>query len=176
MLKHFFIVLDSRFYQETIEHFKNPDGKADFRTFRSMWAEIGGTFKLYLDEQVTAKLIKMFMGIRRHLMRDAWFFVPAELFVLFKVDKRDAAYEARLLPLRVGGANLAQPLPQEWTADLDEPMRHKFRDFGYDVFANDEDGMTIGLRYERDEFAGLGNRLYLLCFVPHPSPSSGREE
>jgi hypothetical protein len=48
ILKHFFIVLDSRFYPETIEHFKKPGGKGDFRTFRTMWAEIGGTFFLYL--------------------------------------------------------------------------------------------------------------------------------
>jgi hypothetical protein len=176
ILKHFFIVLDSRFYPETIEHFKKPGGKGDFRTFRSMWAEIGGTFYLYLDEQVTAKFVKMFMGIRRHLMKDAWFFVRAERFLLFKVDKRDDAYEARPLPLSVGVANPAHPLPQEWTTALDEPMQHKFRDFSYDVFAYDEDGMAMGLRYEREEFAGLGNRLYLLCFVPHPSPASTPKE
>jgi hypothetical protein len=114
----------------------------------------------------------MFMGIRRHLMKDAWFFVPAERFLLFKVDKPDDAYEARPLPLSVGVANPAQSLPQEWTAVLDGPMQHKFRDFSYEVFAYDEYGMAMGLRYEREEFAGLGNRLYLLCFVLHPSPSS----
>ncbi len=73
ILKHFFIALDSRFYPETIKHFKKPAGKGDFRTFRKMWAEIGGTFYLYLNEEVTAKFVKMFMGIRRHLMRDSWF-------------------------------------------------------------------------------------------------------
>jgi hypothetical protein len=166
ILKHFFIVLDSRFYPETIGHFKKPGGKGDFRTFRKMWAEIGGNLYLCLDEQVTAKFVKMFMGIRRHLMRKSWFFVPVEQFLLFKVDKREDRYEARLLPLSVGVVNPAGQLDQEFAAALDEPMQYKFRDFSYELFANDEDGMVMGLRYEREEFAGLGNRLYLLCFVP----------
>lgn len=102
ILKHFFIVLDNRFHPETISHFKKPGGKGDFRTFRKMWAEIGGNFYLYLDEQVTPKFVKMFMGIRRRLMRKSWFFVPAEQFLVFKVDKRDGHDQARLLPLSVG--------------------------------------------------------------------------
>jgi hypothetical protein len=92
ILKHFFIVLDSWFYPETISHFKKPAGKGDFRTFRKMWAEIGGNLYLYLDEQLTAKFVKMFMGIRRYLMRKSWFFVPAEQFLLFKVDRREDSY------------------------------------------------------------------------------------
>jgi hypothetical protein len=167
VLKHFFIALDSRFYPDTIEHFKKARGKGDFRTFRKMWAEIGGSFHLYFDEEATVKFVKMFMGIRRHLMRDSWFFVPAERFLLFKIDKPDDAYEARPLPMRVGVANPAQPLRREWTEALDEPMQHRFRDFSYEVLTYDEDGIVMGLRYEREEFAALGNRLYLLCFVPN---------
>jgi hypothetical protein len=168
ILKHFFIVLDSRFYPDTISHFKKPKGKADFRTFRNMWAEIDGTFYLYLNEDVTAKFVKMFMGIRRHLMRDSWFFVPAERFLLFKIDKRGDSYESRPLPLAVGAANPARPLPDDFAVALNEPMQCKFRDFNYGVLIDDEDGMMLGLRYEREEFAGLGNRLHLLCCVPNP--------
>ena len=108
----------------------------------------------------------MFMGIRRHLMDKSWFFVPAERFLLVKLDKRDGRYESRPLPLRVGGGNPVNQVAPECAKALDEPMRYKFRDFSYEVFANDDDGMVLGLRYEREEFAGLGNRLYLMCFVP----------
>jgi hypothetical protein len=168
ILKHFFIVVDSRFYEDTIKHFKKPGGKGDFRTFRKMWAEIEGTFYLYLDEQVTAKFVKMFMGIRRHLMGKSWFFVPAERFLLFKVDKHQDTYAARPLPLRVGVVNPAGLLPTDFAEALNEPMQHRFREFSYECFTNDEDGMVMRLRYEREEFAELGNRLYLLCFVPTP--------
>jgi hypothetical protein len=166
ILKHFFIVLDSRFYPDTIRHFKKPGGRGDFRTFRSMWAEVGGHFYLYFDEQVTAKFVKMFMGIRRHLMREAWFFAPAERFLLFKIDAVDGRYESRPLPMRVGEVNPAQPLDAAFTSALAEPMQHKFRDFGYELFTDDDDGMVLGIRYEREEFAELGNRLYLICFIP----------
>jgi hypothetical protein len=167
ILKHFFIVLDSRFYPETISHFKDPRGKGDFRTFSSMWTEIGGNYYLYINEQVTAKFIKMFMGIRRQLLRGAWFFVPAERFLLFKIDAVGERYESRPLPMRVGEVNSAQPLGAEFTSALAEPMQYKFRDFAYELFANDDDGVVLGIRYEREEFAELGNRLYLLCFVPN---------
>jgi hypothetical protein len=45
------------------------------------------------------------------------------------------------------------------------------------VLLDDEDGMVLGLRYEREESAELGNRLHLLCFVPRlrsevPPPSA----
>src|SRR5262249_9236735 len=59
ILKHFFIALDSRFYPDTIKHFKTPEGKGDFRTFRKMWAEIGDAFYLYLDSQVTPQFLKI---------------------------------------------------------------------------------------------------------------------
>jgi hypothetical protein len=124
-LKHFFVVFDSRFHSETLSHFKKPGGKGDLRTFRKMWAEIGG------------------------------------------VDKRENSYEVRKLPLRVGVANPAQPVPADFAEMLNEPMQYKFRDFSYEWFANDENGMAMGLRYEREEYAELGNRLYLLCFVPN---------
>jgi hypothetical protein len=166
ILKHFLIVLDSRFYPETISHFRKPAGRRDARTFQKMWAEIGGNLYLYLGEQVTAKFVKMFMGIRRHCLRKSWFFVPAEQFLLFKIDKHGDGYVARLLPLSVGVANPAGQVDPEFAAALEEPMQFKFRDFSYELFADDEDGMVMGLRYEREEFAGLGNRLYLLCFVP----------
>jgi hypothetical protein len=172
ILKHFFIVLDSRFYQETIKHFKKPGGKVDFRTFRNMWAEIGGNFYLYLTEDVAAKFVKMFMGIRRDLMGDSWFFVPPGRFLLFKIDKRDDSYESRSLPLVVGAANPAHPLPKPFAEALNEPMPCKFRDFSYGILLNDEDGIVLGLRYEREEFAGLGNRLHLLCFIPNPRPTT----
>jgi hypothetical protein len=168
ILKHFFIVLDSRFYPGTISHFKKPGGQGDFRTFRNMWAEIGGNLYLYLDDQVTAKFVKMFMGIRRHLIGDSWFFVPPERFLLFKIDKRDDSYESRPLPLIVGAANFAHSLPADYAETLNDPMQSKFRDFNYGVLLDDEDGMVLGLRYERKEFADLGNRLHLLCFIPNP--------
>jgi hypothetical protein len=166
ILKHFFIALDSRFYQDTIRHFKEKKGKGDLLTFVKMWAEIGGNFYLYLNEQVTAKFKKMFMGIRRHLMGDSWFFVPEDHFLLFKIDKREDIYEARPLPLVVGAANPAHPLLRDYAEAMNEPMDHKFRDFNYGVLIDDEDGMMLGLRYEREEFAELGNRLHLVCFIP----------
>ena len=109
ILKHLFIVLDSRFYPDTIKHFKTSAGKGDFRTFAKMWAEVGGTYYLYLDDQVTARLVKMFMGVRRHLMGKAWFFLPPDHFLLFKLDKRDGSYEARRLPLRICSRSLVSP-------------------------------------------------------------------
>jgi hypothetical protein len=152
---------------ETLEHFKKPGGKGDLCTFLKMWAEIGGNHYLYLNEEVTAKFVKMFMGIRRRLMGDEWFFLPPERFLIFKLDKRGDAYESRMLPLNVGVANPASTLAPEWTKPLDATMQYKFRDFSYELFADDKDGLVMGLRYEREEFAGLGNRLYLLCFVPN---------
>jgi hypothetical protein len=172
ILKHFFIVLDSRFYPDTIKHFRTPQGKGDLRTFLSMWKEFGENCYLYLDEKITAKFVKMFMGVRRHLLKKAWFFLPQEQFILFKADKLEDHYEARQLPLTVGGPNPAGPLSQEWTETLDHPMQYKLRDFSYELFANDADGMMMGIRYEREEFAGLGNRLYLLCFVHTPRPDT----
>ena len=62
ILKHLFIVLDSRFYPDTIKHFKTPAGKGDFRTFGKMWAEVGGKYYLYLDDQVTAKFVENVHG------------------------------------------------------------------------------------------------------------------
>jgi hypothetical protein len=81
------------------------------------------------------------------------------------------------LPLVVGAANPAHRLPADFAEGLNEPMQCKFRDFNYGALLDDEDGMVLGLRYEREEFAGLGNRLHLLCFVPRlrsedPPPSA----
>jgi hypothetical protein len=70
--------------------------------------------------------------------------------------------------MSVGGANPGHPLESKFAEALNEPMQYKFRDFSYEWFADDEAGMVMGLRYEREEFEGLGNRLYLLCFVPKP--------
>ncbi len=169
-------MLDSRFYPDTIKHFKTPAGKGDFRTFGKMWAEVGGKYYLYLDDQVTAKFVKMFMGIRRHLMGKSWFFLPPEHFLLFKLDKRDGSYEARRLPLNVGAVNAAQPVEDaKFAEELDKPMQYKFRDFSYEWFADDKEGMAMGLRYEREEFTGLGNSLYIMCFVPNPLPTTEKE-
>ena len=167
ILKHFFVALDSRFYADTLNHLKNPRGKGDFRTFMSVWAEVGGKMYMYLDEKLTAKFVKMFKGIRRHLLNKKWFFVPAVDFNLFKIDKHNDLQEVRPLPLNVGGPNPAVPLSPEFCEMLNEPMRHKFRDFRFEWFADDDDGMVMGLKYEREEFAHLGNRLYLVCFIPN---------
>lgn len=175
ILKHFFVALDSRFHAETLDHFKNPKGKGDFRTFSKMWAEIGGKFYLFLDEQVTAKFVKMFMGIRRHLLRRSWFYAPAEQFLLVKIDRREGVSEGRRLPLTVGGGNPAQPVPAEFAEAMDGAMQYKFRDFAYELFANDDDGIVMALRYEREEYAGLGNRLLLLCFVPNPPSAAATD-
>jgi hypothetical protein len=69
--------------------------------------------------------------------------------------------------MRVGEVNPAQLLDARFTSALAQTMQYKFRDFSYELFADDDDGMVLGIRYEREEFAELGNRLYLLCFVPN---------
>ncbi|MCE9529833.1 MAG: hypothetical protein K8T89_01630 [Planctomycetes bacterium] len=166
ILKHFFVVLDSRFYPEIIRHFKDPDGRKDFQDFSSAWKEKNGKWYLYADAEVTAKFVKMFMGIRRHLLREKWYYVPAEGFTILKIDPVDDLHEGRVLPLRVGGRNPSRTFEPDINAALKEPMRHKFRDFRYDWFADDDDGMVFGLKYEREEFAHLGNRLFLICAVP----------
>ena len=126
------------------------------------------------EEPHVVRLRQMFMGIRRHLMRDSWFFVPTEQFLLFKVDKCDDSYESRPLPLVVGGKNRAHPLPADFAEALNEPMQYRFREFNYDVLLLDKDGMVLGLRYEREEFAELGNRLHLVCFVPIRRTAKGQ--
>ena len=92
--------------------------------------------------------------------------MPAERFLLFKIDNRGDLYESRPLPLIVGATNPAHPLPPDYAEALNESMQCKFRDFNYGVLLDDDDGMMLGLRYEREEFAELGNRLHLVCFVP----------
>ncbi len=85
----------------------------------------------------------MFMGIRRHLLHRSWFYVPAEQFVIFKIDRDEVSYQARVLPMSVGGPNHAQPLHPQFTEVLNEQMRHKFRDFRFEWFADDEEGMVM---------------------------------
>jgi hypothetical protein len=165
VLKHFFVVFDSRFHEETIKHFTDPRGARDLGIFRDMSARLDGKHYLYLDDQVTAKFVKMFMGIRRHLMDASWKYVPAEQFMLFQLEPHASGYNARRLPLAVGGPNRSDPIAPDFAEALNAPMAHRFRDFRYEWLGSEAEGMTIGLRYEREEFAGVGNRLYLLCLV-----------
>jgi hypothetical protein len=175
LLKYFFTALNSDFHDETIAHFNDPRGKKDFRTFKSLWREVNGTLYLFADRKVTAKLRKMFRGLRRYILKKSWFYLPASNFIVFQVNKQGKHYETRLLPLRVKGPNPAVPIHPRFYAMLEEPFQYSFGDFHYELFANDADGMMMALKYVHDEFAHLGNRFFLLCYVPAPDLANESE-
>lgn len=168
LLKHFFTALNSDFHDETIAHFNDPRGKKDFRTFKSLWREVSGQLYLFADRKVTAKLRKMFRGLRRYMLKKTWFYLPASAFYLFQINRKGNHYETRALPLRVKGPNPALMVHPEFYKILEEQFQYSFGPFHYDIIANDEDGMIMALKYAHDEFAHLGNQFYLVCYVPAP--------
>jgi hypothetical protein len=171
ILRGFFAMLDTRFHQKTLDHFRRPDARADIEEFRSACSFDSNNLRVVPNSEITAKLTKMFMGLRRKLMGEAWYFLPRETFRIYKIDPGLSGWVSRPLPFPVGYPTTGIPLTPDLAEDLSKPMRHKFRDFEYEILANDSDGMAIGLQYTRTDFLHLGNRLELLCFVPSGSAS-----
>jgi hypothetical protein len=167
-LTQLFTVIDSRFQQPILDHFATLEGSKDRRKFLAKLYTYGEESRFYLDEEVTSKFVKMFMGIFRHLIGSDWFYLPAEQFSVFQIERKGPAYYALPLPLIVGGPNKSAILRPDFWPPLEAPMRWSFRDFHYDVLAVEENHVTIGLRYERADDNIPANQLFLVCAVTLP--------
>ena len=71
--------------------------------------------------------------------------------------------------------NAAQPVEDaKFAEELDKPMQYKFRDFSYEWFADDKEGMAMGLRYEQE---GIHRpRKQLIHHVLRPEPAADHGE
>ena len=174
LLMHFFIVLDSRLYPDTIKtlgHKKH--GHADMAKFKRTWSleeALTGT-QLYLNirHELTESFIKIFMGPGRYLLGPHWTYVPRENFHLFQVRDK-GFFEIRTLPIPDEGTTTPFMMPPLHAEVLAQPLPVSYRDFSFAIIDEDPHGLTLALKFQRDDPTVQGNRLLLLCFVaPEPT-------
>lgn len=153
LLKSFFALFDERIARQRLgRELLHPKGAGDLRSFLRTCKE--DVSKSYPDERVTRLLKKMMQGLRRHLLRRDWSFVPADAVTVASLTRAGDGYEARCLPLKVGGPNAALPVPD---CCLDEKLLDRaFRGFRYGHLGDGVIGLRYGPRY-------MSNELFLLA-------------
>ncbi len=169
LLKTFLAVFDNRLVETRLQHFRHPKGKTDFRRFLAACSK-APELRAYATEEVTAIFKKMFMGLRRHLLKAEWTYLPEACFGLSQVEKlpvQDAEGVVTVLrpwPLQVGGPNDGFVCPPAFVDDF-ESCDFSFRDFAFGIFDYvDPDNMAMCLKY-RGDGADSASRLHLLCGV-----------
>lgn len=154
LLKSFLSLFDERLASGRLgRELMHPKGRGDLRSFLRTFAP--GPWKSYPDERVTRLFKKMLQGLRRHLLGDAWTFVPADAIRVFGLSREGRSWEARLWPLKVGGPNRGVVAPEGWPDE--SRLSSGFRGFR---FGDLGDGV-LGLRYDR---TFVGNELFLAAW------------
>src|SRR5438128_6962971 len=82
---------------------------------------------------MTYLFTKTYMGIRKHLLKEAWTFVERDSIRLFVIGKNGEECVLRNLPLTVGGPNDGYVSPAEFVP-LYESYDHTFRDFSFNLY------------------------------------------
>ncbi len=173
LLKSFMAVFDPRLIGGRVEHFKHPKGKVDFRRFMAACSG-GSRLMAYADEAITAIFKKMFMGLRRHLLKADWTYLDSSDFAIIQVEKLprlassdDAEEFATVLrpwPLRVGGANRGVECPPAFAEDFEAGGTETFREFTFGMFDYvSPENMAMVLRFNMP--VDSANKLHLLCGV-----------
>jgi hypothetical protein len=164
LLKTFLAMFDSRITASRAWEVAHPKSRGDLQAFQSI--STPDIRMVYPEDRLTRLFKKMFLGLRRHLLKEDWTFVSTDLLQVFSVTRVEGVRVIRLLPLKVGVPNQAFVLPPEME-DLFEGCRYHFRDFSFDM--TDDEVMT--LKYNRTQ---LGNELVLLGVIIEPA--TGPEE
>ncbi|MBY0231281.1 MAG: hypothetical protein K2W96_18520 [Gemmataceae bacterium] len=154
LLKSFMSLFDERLASGRLgRELLHPKGRGDLRSFLRTFAP--SPWKSYPDERVTRLFKKMLQGLRRHLVGDAWAFVPADAMRVFGLSREGRSWKARLWPLKAGGPNRGVVVPEGW------PDESRLSNgYGGFRFGDLGDGV-LGLRYGR---TFVGNELFLAAW------------
>jgi hypothetical protein len=145
LLKSFFFALDLQLGMERLNELKHPKGRGQLRALLRICSTDQGQVRVYPEEAVTARLKKMFQGLRRHLMGDEhWTFLGTADMGVGSLVKDGAVHVMRRLPLRVGGPNPAFIVPPDLVKVYDS-FDCQFRDFSFSM----KEPNVILLKYGR---------------------------
>jgi hypothetical protein len=155
LLKSFLAMFDRRLADERVQELTHPLGRGDLTKFlRACTPDFS---KVYPDDHVTRPLRKLFMGLRRNLLKDQWRFIPPDYFYLLAHYMEGGERIMRPLPLKVGERNVGFTFPSE-LEDIFQSYRFHFRGLDFDL---PEPGVFT-LHFKRPESE---NELTLVCWV-----------
>jgi hypothetical protein len=154
---------DDRLWEELGNHYGNSKGKTDLRRFWSACqtyqdSKVG----LFPNGAIAKQWTKVFMGLRRCLLRQDWTYLSAGRFHLYGINAADqqTGYRYRFfsLPVQVGGPN--EPIPDfVWKGDMPDEVIDtlevfdcRYRDFAYGIKHKDDNYLVMGLKYLRESF------------------------
>jgi hypothetical protein len=167
LLKSFFSLFDERIAEVRLgDELLRPHNRGDLRSFAGICSP--GLGLAFPDARVNRLLKKMFQGLRRELLGDAWTFVPTEQMTLFSLSKEGDSHVVRALPVQVGGPNPGFLMPDGFPQE-DDHFEHRFRDFLFDMDEPD----VLWLKYAR---TFCGNQLLLAGLFQHPASRPVVEE
>jgi hypothetical protein len=153
LLKSFISLFDERIAERRLgDELLRRQGKGDRRSFfRTCTPDMHLAFP---DERVTRLFKKMFQGLRRHLLKDAWTFVHAKNLHLFSITREGVGDVIRQLPLRVGGSDDGRLLPSGFMEEL--RFEDHFRDFQFGMIEPNVLALRYGRTFCTNELVLLG--------------------
>jgi hypothetical protein len=154
LLKTFFSMFDARFAEQRAKELEHRKGRGQLRALLGACSK--DLKKVFLDERHTRPLVKMVLGVRRHLMGKEWIFARPDSVIIHIVMRENGKRVLYGLPLSVGG-NQGILFPPAFDGLLDD-CDQRFRDFRY---RRDSIGNVV-IRYDRTDF---GNEFLMWAMV-----------